>query len=185
MPRLNERLFRAVDRGTDDSYDIFSPAIRDTSLINGLNQVLTRVEDLCGLARGTLTEAPAVARTATELNILKNRSYATIADNQKRLEVCLREVIHAMDRYATIYKLAPEGEYEVSFEWDDSIITDTDQQLNERLTLLNANIASRAEIREWYYGETPSQAKAAIAAADEERMNLMLGMEKLMPQVTT
>lgn len=184
MPRLNERLFRAVDRGTDDSYDIFSPAIRDTSLINGLNQVLTRVEDLCGLARGTLTEAPAVARTATELNILKNRSYATISDNQKRLEVCLREVIHAMDRYATIYNLAPEGDFDVSFEWDDSIITDTDQQLNERLTLLNANIASRAEIREWYYGETPSQAKAAIAAADEERINLMLGMEKIMPQVT-
>ena len=48
-----------------------------------------------------------------------------------------------MDKYATLYNLAPEGEYEVSFEWDDSIINDTATQLGERLTLLNAGVSSR------------------------------------------
>lgn len=184
MPKLNERLFRAVDRGQDDSYNVFSPAIRDASIINGLVQILYRVEDLCGLARGTITEAQSVAKTATELNILKNRSYSTIADNQHKLETCLREVIRAMDKYATLYHLAPEGEYEVSFEWDDSIINDTATQLGERLTLLNAGVSSRQEIREWYYGETPAQAKAAIVAADQEKLDQMSGMEALIPKVT-
>ena len=184
MPKLDQRLFRAVDRGTDDSYDVFSPTIRDASLINGLVQILYRVEDLCGLARGTITEAQSVAKTATELNILKNRSYSTIADNQQKLETCLRDVIRAMDKYATLYKLAPEGEYEVSFEWDDSIINDTATQLGERLTLLNAGVSSRQEIREWYYGETPAQAKAAILAADKEKLDQMAGMEALIPKVT-
>lgn len=184
LPSLNQRLFRAVDRGEDDSYDVFSPAIRDASIINGLIQILSHVEDLCGLAHGTLTPAPTVARTATELNILKNRSYATIADNQKKLETCLREVIRAMDKYATLYKLAPEGEYDVSFEWDDSIINDSSEQLNERLTLLGVNVTSRAEIREWYYGETTAQAQAAIAAVDQERLSQMAAMEALMPRVT-
>lgn len=184
MPRLNQRLFRAVDSGQDDTYHVFSPPIRDTSLLNGLNHILTRVEDLCGLARGTLAESPSEARTATELRILKQRSYATIADNQRALEGCLRDVIRAMDKYATMYGLAPEGEYDVSFEWDDSIITDTDQQMQERLMLLNAGVYSKAELREWYFGETPVQAKAAIEAVTAEQAEGMENLEALLPKVT-
>lgn len=180
MPKLNERLFRGVDLGEDDTYNVFAPAIRDTSLLNGLNQLLIRVEDLCGLSRGTLSDANVDARTATELRIVKQRSYATVADNQKALESCLKNVIRAMDKYATLYHLAPEGEYDVSFEWDDSIITDTEQQMNERLMLLNAGIIGKAEFREWYFGEAKAQAQAAIDALTQEQL---AGMEQLMPSL--
>ena len=185
MPRLKERLFRGVDRGQDDSYEVFSPTIRDASLVNGLNQNLMKVEDLCGLARGTLSDSNVEARTATELRIVKQRSYSTVADNQKALEICLKDVIRVMDRYASIYGLAPEGEYEVSFEWDDSIITDTEQQLNERLVLLQNGIIGKAEFREWYFGETQSQAQAAIAALTEEQASQMMDLESLLPKVPT
>lgn len=172
-PKLNERLFRGVDLGQDETYRVFSPAIRDASQINGLNQLLMRVEDLCGLSRGTLSDANAEARTATELRIIKQRSYATIADNQAALERCLRDVVRAMDKYATIYGLAPEGEYEVTFSWDDSIITDTEQQMNERLALVAQGIMGKAEFREWYFSETHEQAEAAIQAVQAEQVGAM------------
>ena len=87
-----------------------------------------------------------------------------------------------MDVYATLYDLAPEGEYEVSFEWDDSIITDTEQQMNEHLMLLNAGLISKAEFREWYFGETKDQAQAAIdAISEEEAKAQMAGMAQLLP----
>ena len=186
MPKLNQRLFRAVDadKGDHDLYNVFSPAIRDVNLVNGLNQLFMRIEDQCGLARGTISDANTEARTATELRIIKQRSYATIADNQKALEHCLKEVIRAMDVYADLYRLAPDGEYEVSFEWDDSIITDTEQQLNERLMLLNADLMSKAEFRMWYFGETKDQAIAAVKAiAEEKAEEQMAGMEKLLPKM--
>ncbi len=178
MPKLNERLFRAVDidKGDRDLYDVFSPNIRDASLLNGLNQILIRVEDQSGLSRGTLSDANVEARTATEIRIIKQRSYATIADNQKALEVCLRDVIRVMDKYATLYHLAPEGNYDVSFEWDDSVITDTGQQTQERLLLLNAGIISKAEFREWYFGETKAQARAAIERINGEKAEDMRAM---------
>ena len=188
MPKLNKRLFRAVDadKGDRDLYNVFSPAIRDAALINGLNQLLMRIEDQCGLARGTVSDANTEARTATELRIIKQRSYATVADNQKALESCLKDVIRAMDVYATVYKLAPEGEYEVSFEWDDSIITDTEQQMNERMMLLNAGLISKAEFREWYFNETKDQAQAAVDAIAEEDMKVqMAGINQLLPTVPT
>ena len=178
MPKLNQRLFRAVDvdKGDRDLYDVFSPNIRDISLLNGLNQLLIRVEDLSGLSRGTLSDANVEARTATEIKIVKQRSYATIADNQAALESCLKNVIRAMDKYASLYHLAPEGEYDVSFEWDDSILTDTDTEMQERLMMLNAGIISKAEFREWYFGETKTQAKAAIDSITEEQSAAIAAM---------
>lgn len=180
MPKLNQRLFRAVDidKGDRDLYDVFSPNIRDASLLNGLNQLLIRIEDLSGLSRGTLSDANVEARTATEMKIIKQRSYATIADNQAALERCLKDVVRVMNKYATVYHLAPEGDYDVSFEWDDSILTDTDTEMQKRLMMLNAGIISKAEFREWYFGETKAQAQSAIDAITEEQVD---NMNALMP----
>lgn len=185
MPKLNQRLFRAVDidKGDRDLYDVFAPQIRDASLVNGLNQLLIRIEDLSGLSRGTLSDANVEARTATEIKIIKQRSYTTVADNQKALESCLRSVIQAMDKYASIYHLAPEGEYDVSFEWDDSILTDTEQQTQERMMLLNSGVISKAEFREWYFGETKAQAQAAIESITQENVDDMNAMNPLLPQL--
>lgn len=106
MPRLNDRLFRAVDVG-EDGYRVFAPAIRDNALLSGLNKLEAMIEDLTGLSRGTLSDAPAEARTATELKILRQRTYTTIANNQAALERCLRDVVRVMDKYATLYKMSP------------------------------------------------------------------------------
>lgn len=187
MPKLNQRLFRSVDvdKGDRDLYNVFSPAIRDSSLINGLNQLYMRIEDQCGLARGTISDLNTVAaRTATELMLVKQRSYATISDNQTALEHCLRDVIRAMDVYATTYNLAPAGEYDVSFSWDDSIITNTEQQMNERLTLVDAGMMGKAEFRMWYFGETREQAEKAIQSIlDEQTAQQMAGINALLPTV--
>ena len=168
MPKLNDRLFRGVDLGTDNNYNVFSPPIRDASLIAGLNQLLIRIENNCGLARGTLSDTNVEARTATEIMTMRQRTYVTIANNQAALERCLRSVIRAMDKYASLYNLAPDGEYDVSFDWDDSIITDAAQQLGERLGLMSQGIMSKVELRQWYFGETEVQAKAAIQAIQQE-----------------
>ncbi len=180
LPKLNDRLFRGVNLD-EDHYSVFSPAIRDTALLNGLNRLLMMIEDLSGLSRGTLSDAPLEARTATELRILRQRTYATIADNQAALERCLRDVVRAMDKYATIYGLAPEGEYEVSFEWDDSILTDRAQEMSERLELMSQGIISKAEMRQWYTGETEPQAKAAIKAIQDGVLEQ--NMEAMMQQM--
>lgn len=174
QPQLNQRLFRGVDLNADETYHVFSPPLRDASLLNGLNQILARVEDSCGLARGTISDPTQEAMTATQLKILRKRTYDTITGNQSALEDALRDVVHAMDVHATLAKLVPEGEYELSFEWDDSIITDTDQQLNERLALANIGVLSRSELRGWYLGETDAQAAAAIEQIDQERMQQMM-----------
>ena len=145
----------------------------DSSLVAGLNQILMKIEDQSGLARGTLSDANTEARTATELTILRNRTYTTIADNQQALERALREVVRAMDKYADLYNLAPAGEYEVSFDWDDSVIADTETQLQQRLLMLNNGMMSKIEMRMWFFGETRAQAEKALQEVQQEKVSEM------------
>ena len=40
----------------------------------------------------------------------------------------------------------------MSFEFDDSIIADRKREFDERLALVQAEIMSKEEMREWYFG---------------------------------
>ncbi len=175
LPEKQNRLFRKVDLNNEETYNVFAPALRDASLVNGLNTILTRIEDACGLSRGTLSEVTTQeAKTATELKILKQRSYATNADIQTALQDALEDMIYVMDVYCTLYEITPPGEYNTSFEWDDSIIIDNESELSKRITLMQNGLASKLETRMWYFGETENQAKLALQQIEEESTQAMM-----------
>ena len=168
LPKLQQRLFRKIDLGNDDVYNPFAPQLRDAQYIQGLNAILMRIEDVTGLSRGTLSDVTIEAKTATELKMLKQRSYQTNEHIQEAIQTTLEDVVYIMNVYCDLYNVTPDGEYEISFEWDDSLITDKDDELGKRITLQQNGLASRVENRMWYFGETERQAMEALAKIDEE-----------------
>lgn len=182
MSKLQNRLYRTVDLGESDTYKPFSPTLRDASLINGLNTILMRIEDVCALSRGTISDVAAEARTATELKILRQRSYSSNLEIQTALENALRDVIYAMNIYCTLYNIVGDvpknendivdtskmGQYDVSFTWDDSILVDAETELQKRLTLMNSGLVGKREVRMWYFNESMRQAQDALDAIQEE-----------------
>lgn len=174
LPTKQERLFRKVDLNSEETYNVFAPQLRDDSLAHGLNIILTRIEDVVGFSRGTISnEVDVTARTATELKIEKQRSFATNRDIQQALEDALRDAVYVTDVYCSLYNITPSGEYEMSFEWDDSIIVDTEAELNQRMSMINAGISSKLETRMWFFGETENQAKAALQKIEDEKKQSM------------
>lgn len=170
---LQARLMRKVDLGNSETYQVFNPTYRDASLINGLNNILMRIEDVCALSRGTLSDVAAEARTATELKILKQRSYSANAEIQKALEDALKDLVYVMDIYCTLYEVTAPGEYDISFEWDDSILVDVETELGKRITLMQNGLASKLETRMWYFGETERQAREALNNVSQENKQAM------------
>lgn len=168
LPKMQQRLFRKIDLGNDDVYNPFAPQLRDAQYIQGLNAILMRIEDVTGLSRGTLSDVTIEAKTATELKMLKQRSYQTNEHIQEAIQAALEDVVYIMNVYCDLYNVTPDGEYEISFEWDDSLITDKDDELGKRITLQQNGLASRIENRMWYFGETERQAMEALAKIDEE-----------------
>lgn len=168
MNHLQKRLFRPIDLGESDTYQPYAPSLRDTNYSQGLNTILMRIEDVTGLSRGTISDATQEAKTATELKILKQRSYQANKDIQQTLEDTLRDVIYIMNVYCDLYEITPSGEYDVNFEWDDSILVDVDAELAKRLQLMQNGLAGQVETRMWYFGESERQAQEALQKIREE-----------------
>ena len=125
LPGGNRRLYRILPgMDNDQKMDVFSPTIRDASYFNGLNNILKRIEFQCALAYGTLSDPQNVDKTAEEIRASKQRSYTAVKDIQKALQAALDDLVYDMDVWATLGGLAPEGEYTVAYDWDDSILND-------------------------------------------------------------
>ncbi len=171
MPELSKRLFRGldIDSGGSDLYSVFAPTLRDESIINGLDQLLVRIEDLVGLARGVFSDTEAGVRTATEINLLRQRTYSSVTDIQKSLALALTGLAGAMDVYCDVYSLAPYGKYSISFDFDDSTVTDRQTEFTERQTLIEQGIMDKWEMRAWYLGEAEDAAKAMVASLEKKK----------------
>ena len=164
-PKLpDKRLYRTLNVGDDNFFEDWSPAFREASILSGLNKMLQTIEYTCGLAYGTLSDPQNVDKTAEEIRASKQRSYCLISDVQKSLQTALDALIYAMDVYCTLYNLAPAGRYDVSYEWDDSIIADRQAEFAERMQLVTMRAMQPWELRAWYLGEPEEVAKAAVLA---------------------
>ena len=122
-----------------------------------------RIEDTCGLARGTLSDVNDQVRTATELRISRQRSYATITAIQRSLETALDNLAKAISAFATLYKLAPDGDYDITYVWDDSIVVDAAAEREKDRIDVRDGLMQPWEYRVKWYGESEEQAKSILA----------------------
>jgi len=162
-----KRLYRTLETGSADGelYHEWSPALRESNILNGLEAILRKIEFNCGLAYGTLSDPQYVDKTATEIKTSKQRSYATVVDVQKSLKSTLNQLLFAMDTWTTLSKLAPKGEYTTTYEFDDSVIVDKDAQFQQDLRLVSQGIMGKVEFRIRNFGEDEEIARQKIADA--------------------
>lgn len=168
LPPRSKRLFRelAIDQGQGgDLYKVFNPEIRDTSLFNGLDKILKRIEFNCNLAYGTLSDPQNVDKTAEEIRSSKQRSYSAVCDVQQSLQDALEHLVWAMDFYATLYKLAPRGEYDVNFTWGDGVLQDTDKEYMRRKEMADNGYLRPEKFVAWYFGISEEEAKDYLPEA--------------------
>lgn len=130
IPQGKKRLYRLLDMENNNStWNVFSPAIRDSSLYNGLNQQLRKVEFNCGLSYGIISDVQEAEKTATEIKTSKQRLYSTVKDVQKSLEDALEGLIYSIDKWSILAGFTPSLKYETTFNWDDSVVIDKDSEL--------------------------------------------------------
>ena len=146
-PRGKKRLFRHFnfDETKDKSYNIFSPEIRDTSMFNGLNELLMKVEVQCHLEHGTLCKANVVEKTATELKIMKQSYYTTVSNIQESLQNAFDDLIYGIYVLCKLNGIPVNPNYTIEYDWDDSILVDKEQLRNQALVERNAGITGDVE----------------------------------------
>ena len=163
---FNKRLFEIGPFSPNgDFFQHIEPQIRDDAIYRGFQNTLRRVEFNIGLSYGDISDPQTIEKTATEIRSSKQRKYVLVSSIQAALAHTFDALIYAMDVYATLYGLAADGEYEVTYDWGDSILDDQETKGNEfarDLQLLNAGIMNDWEFRAKYFNEDEATAKAAL-----------------------
>ncbi len=171
LPKGKGRLFRTYKSETMSGekrlFNYYSPEIRDQSFFNGLDKIFKRIEYNCSLAYGTISDPTNVDKTAEEIKTSKQRSYQLVSDIQLSLENALNELIRVVDDLCDIYNLAPSGNYDVSYKWDDSIIIDAEKEKLQDMQEVNNGLMPKWKYKVKWQGLTEEQAKAEIADEDE------------------
>ena len=143
---VDETAFKKDDDGKDEkTWNVFSPAIRDTALFNGLNELLRQCESQCGLAFGTISKIENVEKTATEIKSSKQDCYVTVSDVQGALQTALEDLIYSIDVLMSLYGIKHKVGADVSFDWDDSILVDSEKKQAQALVEKNAGLIDDIE----------------------------------------
>lgn len=180
LPKGKERLFRmnqldAARTNGEHLLKEWAPALRDSNYMSGLNRILIQIEDAACLSRGTLSDPTEISKTATEIKIMKQRSYATVTDIQKALERALDDLAYAMYCLATLYELCPDGDYETTYVWDDSIIVDAETERVRDQQEVAQGLMQAYEYRMKWYGEDEETAKKMTGYREPQSDDDILG----------
>ena len=116
-----------------------------------------------------------MAKTATEVISSKQREYITVTEHQEELERCLGQLYDAMIVYATMLGLT--GDSKLIIDWGDSVLVDKQQELQEKLNLMNNGVLSEAEVRSYYTGEDLETAQLAISEIQTSAIGDLLNDE--------
>ena len=163
---FNKRLFEIGPFSPDgDFFQHIEPQIRDDAIYRGFQNTLRRVEFNIGLSYGDISDPQTIEKTATEIRSSKQRKYVLVSSIQAALAQTFDSLIYAMDVYASLYGLAPAGDYEATYDWGDSILDDQetkDKEFARNLQLVSADIMNAWELRAKYFNEDEATAKAAL-----------------------
>lgn len=154
LPKLNRRLYRGLDLGTDELYKEFSPQLRQSDFITGLEEYKRNIEFEVGLSYGDISNPQTVDKTATEIKSAKKRKYNTVSAIQQNLKDCLEDLVYAL----AFYNDAATQKYEFICDFKDSILVDDETERQQDRNDVSMGVMRLEQYRAKWYGETVEEA---------------------------
>ena len=171
-------LFRKVDSGEDDFWEVFDPAFRPYT--DRLEELYRRLEHEIGTSAGILSQVQTQNATATEIKRAMYDTFTIVDDMRTNIEKALKDFLYSANVLANAYNLSPQGKYEVSFDWDYSLLEDSAETFGQLITGLSKGIISEVEVRQWMKpSESLEEAQKAIdeIKASQPKVTELIGNE--------
>ena len=168
-------------------WEVFDPAIRDSSYYNRLNSLCAMLEKSVGTSKGILTEPATFGATATEIKSANHDTFCLVSDIRKNIENCFEDLAYAVDVYAEYFGISPRGasgDFKVMFDWDMSLVESSSETFDQLSELESRGLISGARLNSWVTGQSMEDAQAEIDAVQGQRAKTaaaMLNPEDLEP----
>ena len=166
-------LYKKINAGEDNFWEVFDPAFRDTSLYNKLMNDFAILEKQVGTSKGILTEVQTSNATATEIKKMLKETFDIVDDIRDSLEDGLNDFLYACDVLANYFNLSPQGDYELVIDWSYDLLEDPTVSFNQLIQGVNNGVIKKAELRQFIKpNETLDEAQAVVDKIKQESPNV-------------
>lgn len=162
-------LYKKVNAGDDEFWEVFDPAFRDEPLFNKLMNQCAMLEKQVGTSKGILTDVETSNATATEIKKMLKDTFDLVDDIRASLEDGINDFISACDVLANYYNLTPQGEYEVTYDWSYDLLEDPASTFSQLVQGVNQGVIKKVELRQFLKpSETIEEARVAVDEIKEQ-----------------
>lgn len=147
--------------GGQSFWEVFDPAIRDSSYYARYNALCAQLEREVGTSKGILTEPASFGATATEIKSANHDTFCLVSDIRKNIQTCFEDLAYAVDVYAEFFGLTPTGaagDYKVTFDWDMSLVESSSETFDQLSELESRGLISGARLNSWVTGQSMEDA---------------------------
>lgn len=144
----------------NEVYHEINPNLNTETRIKGIDAYLSQIGFKCGFSNGyfVFNEKTGMI-TATQVESDDRRTIQTVNDIRRQFRACIDGVVYALNAFADAYGLAPYGEYEIAYDFDDITLNEEE----DRARWYGYVQANRVPF--WYYltkfeGYSEDEAKA-------------------------
>ena len=164
-------IFRKVDAGEDGFFEVFDPAIRESSYYARLQELYKRLEHEIGTSAGILSDVQTQNATATEIKRSMYDTFNVVDDMRSNIEKGLDDFFYACNVLANAYSLSPQGDYNLSFNWSYTLLEDSQQEFSQLVQGMNQGVITKEELRMWLKpDEDIEQAKQVIQEIESKQV---------------
>ena len=129
----------------------------------------SRLEKEIGTSAGILTEIETANATATAIKRALYDTLTIVDDLRDNLEQGFDDFFKACDVLANAYNVVPSGTFEISFDWDLSLLEEPSETYNQYVQGVSQGVVKKEELRQFIFSdETLEESKKAIEEIEEE-----------------
>ena len=166
-------LYRKINAGEDDFWEVFDPAYRDTPLFNKLMQQCALLEKQIGTSKGILTDPLSTYQNTDETRRGLYDTFSIVHDIRDNISEGLEDFLYACDVLANYYNLTPMGKYEIKEDWDYTFIEDSASQWNQLVQGHSKGAIKTVELRQFIKpNETLEEAQKVIDEISESEPDI-------------
>lgn len=152
----------------DNLWEVYDPAIRDSSYLARFQQLCGLLESSVGVSPGILTEARTAAATATEIKQANAATFAYIDAIRANIEAAFGQLAYALDVLAEFTGATPAGamgDWQIIWDWDVSMMEASTETFNQLSELESRGLILPERLVSWVTGMDLDAAKKEVESA--------------------
>ncbi len=160
--------FKQTGLKDGDFWQVFDPAIRDSSYLARFQQLCGLLESSVGVSPGILTEPRTANATATEIKAANAATFAMVDAIRENIKEAFRQTAYALDVLAEFYGATPAGamgDWQILWDWDMSMTEASTETFNQLSELESRGLILPERLVSWTTGMTMEEAKLEVEAA--------------------